>query len=291
MRSGAKLHTAEALNRDGSADRLGDAVEILLNGNFAVSDVILLRDANLGAVLRGHTLLDADESLLGRKLTLLLLERVELDFELGVDLGLRNVLGIDVLGSVSGDLEADHVSRIGELGRIGLLASELDENADLAAHMDVAGKNAGTLERVTLAAADLDVLARLGEEHLVIVVESGFDILALERDLSGIVDELDERFGLGDEVGFAVDFGESHRLLVGGFGEGDDALLGLLVDALGGNGETLLTKILDSLFHIAVGGGESFLASAHTGGGRFAEFLDFLNGNSHCEKPFVKIVY
>ena len=174
------------------------------------------------------------------------------------------------------------MSRVSELSGVSLLASELNENADLAAHVDVAGKNARALERITLAAADLDVLAGLGKKHLVVVVKRSFDILTLERDLGGIVDELDEGLGLGDEVGFAVDFGESHRLLVGGFGESDDALLGLLVDALGGNGETLLAEILDSLFHIAVGGGESFLASAHAGGGRVAEFLDFLNGNSPC---------
>ena len=166
----------------------------------------------------------------------------------------------------------------------GLVARELDENADLAAHVDVAAEAAGALERVALAAADLDVLARLGEKHLVVVVERLLDVLAFERDLGRVVDELDERLGLGDEVGLAVDLGERHRLLVGGNREGDDALLGLLVDALGGDGETLLAEVLDGLFHIAVSGGEGFLAGAHSGGGRLAEFLDLLNCDSHCSK-------
>ena len=163
----------------------------------------------------------------------------------------------------------------------GLVAGELDENADLPAHVDVAAEAAGALEHIALAAADLHVLARLGEEHLVVVVERLLDVLAFESDLCRVVDELDERLGLGDEVGLAVDLGEGHRLLVVRDGEGYDALLGLLVDALRGDGEALLAEELDGLLHVAVGGREGFLACSHSGGGRLAELLDLLNSDCH----------
>ena len=97
------------------------------------------------------------------------------------------------------------------------------------------------------------------------------------------VDELDEGLGLRDEVGLAVDLGERHGLLVGGLGQRDDALLGLLVDALGGDGETLLAEILDGLIHVAVARRESFLARTHAGGGRLTELLNHVNRNSHSK--------
>jgi len=285
---GAELHAAEALDLDRCATAgLGNALEVLLDGEVAISDVVLLDEADLRAELVGHALLDADESLLRRKLALLLLERVELDLELSVDLGLGNVLGVDVLRRVRGDLEADHVGRLRKLGRSRTLLArslELDENADLAAHVDVARNDSGATKCIALAAADLDVLARLGEKHLVVVRKSSLDVLALKSDLCRVVDELDERLGLGDEVRLAVDLGQGEGLLVCGLCEGDDALLGLLVDALGGDRKALLAKELDGFLHVAVRGGESFLASAHSGGGCLAELLDHLNGNCHCCK-------
>ena len=109
----------------------------------------------------------------------------------------------------------------------------------------------------------------------------GAGVLSGYIHMGGLLAEVLVAVGVGDEVGLAVDLGESHRLLVRGLGKGDDALLRLLVDALGGDRETLLAEVLDGLVHVAVGGLERFLAGSHAGGGRLAELLDHVNRDVH----------
>ena len=285
LRSGAELHAAEALDGDRRADFLRDALEVLLDGELVVGNVLLSHQANLISIL----VTDARENLrfdnLRRRelfalLFSLLFHLLKANVNLLLHFGFRNVLLSHVLRRISCHMQADHVRGLGDL-RIVLLARELDKDADLAAHVDVAGEDARALELIALAAADLDVLARLGEEHLVLVHERLLDVLALERDLGGLLAEVLVAVGVGDEVGLAVDLGERHGLLVRGLGKGDDALLRLLVDALGGDRETLLAEVLDGFVHVAVGGLERFLAGSHAGGGRLAELLDHVNRDVH----------
>ena len=81
-----------------------------------------------------------------------------------------------------------------------------------------------------------------------------------------------EHLVLGHEVGLGVDLHhDAHASLI------DDgvrhALCGHLAGLLGLGGQALLTQPLDSLVHVAVGGGQRLLAVHHAHAGHLAQGL------------------
>ena len=155
--------------------------------------------------------------------------------------------------------------------------------------MDIGHADALGVERK---AADLDVLAD-DQDHLLLLLgdgQVGAGVLAGHKGLQvgGLVgghggghalDEVHELLVLGDEIGLGVDLDHhAHAVHDGGVSHtlGGDAA-GLLLRG----GQALLTQILDSLVHVAVGLGERLFAVHHAHAGHLAQGLYVFRSESH----------
>ncbi len=175
------------------------------------------------------------------------------------------------------------------LGGLSLLEGELDEDADLATHVDVGGKGAG-LDLAGGEAGDLHVLAH-DVNHLGELVGDGIAVHALGEEgvdvgRGGRGDDLGDvggkagELGVGaHEVGLAGELEEGTGLAVSGDERGDSALVGLAAGLLGGLGQAVLAEDVDGGIHIAIGLDEGLLALHHRGIGHLAELLDHSGGD------------
>ena len=302
----AANQTIECYNLDGVAKLLGNLLGILLDGKGGILDELLL--------VENRTLVE----LLETTDCHLLLNRLGLT-------GFGSLSDVNLLlvsNDVSRDILANSADRSGgcnlqrnivsegleSVGRsgLGLVESELDENADLATHMDVRRKRTG-LNRASGETSDLHVLAH-DVNHLGKLIGNGVAVHGLGQkvldvcgsrlgnNLSDILGETGE-LGIGaDEVGLTGELEKSTGLSVLGDVSGDSALVGLATGLLGCLGKTVLAKNVDSEIDIAVRLDESLLALHHRGVGHLAKLLNHSCGNlghvsSFRRKDAVRYVY
>lgn len=163
----ALLEANGGVEADLAAQRLGSVVHILLDGDVAVLDEGLLKQAVLGIELveLAHDNLFLDLIGLVRHLRVVG-HLAEHDFLLLVQNVLRDLALVPEAGVERGDLHGDVLA---DLGGVAALDGQVDDNADLAFHVDI-----GDGEAVSDAgeATDAHVLAD-GEEQLVLRILDG----------------------------------------------------------------------------------------------------------------------
>ena len=183
--------------------------------------------------------------------------------------------------------------------RLGLLEGELDEDADLAAHVDVAGERTGLgltggeARELHVLTDDVDELGETGLDGLTVHVggEEGVEIGGLGGDdglgdLGGEVGEL--RVGR-DEVGLAGDLDQGAGAAVLGDAGGDGALVGGAASLLGGGGQAVLAHDVDGEVDVPVSLDEGLLRLHHGGAGHVAELLDHSGGDLGHETSFLRV--
>lgn len=191
-------------------------------------------------------------------------------------------------GVERGDLHGDVLA---DLGGVAALDGQVDDNADLAFHVDI-----GDGEAVSDAgeATDAHVLAD-GEEQLVLRILDGAVAgdpgAAHERvDVSGVLlgddsshalDKVVERLAVGDEVGLAVDL--DHNTDTVDDGGVSHALSSHAAGLLRLRGEALFAQIHDGLFHIALALDEGLLAVHQAAAGGLAELVNNSSSDSHSD--------
>ena len=252
------------------------------------ADELLLQQAGLlveGSHLTGGNLL-LDGSGLVSHLGVVV-HQSHLNLELMVNVGLRHLGLVPVLGVHSGNLHSDVLADLGHIDVA--FHSQVHQNAVGAACVNVG--NGGVLGE-TGEAADLHVLADghdlllhdLGDGQVSAGVLAGLQSLhvggvLLGHDLSQLLDQIHKGIGLGGKVGLGVDLDDNTAAV--NHGSVGNALGGHTVGLLGSLCQALLTQPVHGLVHIAVGGLESLLAVHHADVGHFTELLNILSGKSH----------
>ena len=166
----------------------------------------------------------------------------------------------------------DELLELRRLERLGLADAHLQDHARLAAEVDVGGERARALELDLVAAADLDLLADLGDERLLLLGELALEVgLAVERRVGDLVDERLEVGAVADEVRLAVDLDDGDLRAARALLRVDEALLGGLLRALGGDGRAELAEELHGGVVVALGLQEGLLAFHHAHAGHLAE--------------------
>ena len=94
-----------------------------------------------------------------------------------------------------------------------------------------------------------------------------------------IMAEIAEAFGLGDEVGFAVDFDQDSRFTVVVKIRADVAFGNFATAALSGFGEAFDLEQFRRFFDVAIAFDEGFFAIHHADACRFAKFFNHLSCN------------
>ena len=202
-------------------------------------------------------------------------------------------------GVDSGDLHGNVAAALSKLssGGVNALGGEGNQNANLAAHVDVRAHSVG-LERSE--ASELGVLAH----HMDAVGDNSLDGLAVNLgSLQGVeIGRLVGNSSASDflsvslellvhahEVGLAVELDESARLAVLGNQGHNGALVGGAAGLLGNSGKATGAQNVNSAVHVAVGLSEGLLALHHACAGHFAQFLDHGSGDvCHLCGSFLK---
>ena len=268
---------------------------MLIDGGLVLLDVSLVQQADLSEEVV-HTALDL---VLSDHLTLglgdlgvgsALFQRLgQLDGLLLLHFLRGNLSGGDIGRAHSGDLHGQVLAQLHNSGLVlNALSLQVDQNADLAVHVDI-----GNIDAIGIAdeAADLDVLADgqnlVGGDSVHGTVGAGIGgglqglhigRILLGDDGSYVTDELLEGGVLGDEVGLGVDLDDSAHAAVNDSSIAH-ALSGDLAGLLGLGSQALLTQPVDCLVLIAVSGNQCLLAVHHTNAGQLTELLDQLCSN------------
>ena len=204
-----------------------------------------------------------------------------------VNVSLGNLSLVPVLGGHSSDLHSDVLAHLGDIDVA--FHSQVDQNTVGAAGVNVSdGSVLGEADE----AADLHVLANghdlllhdLGDGQGGVGVGAGLQSFHVSGVLIGnadsqVLNQIQEGFGLGSEVGLGVDFDDNTNTVHDG--SVSNAFSSNAVSLLGSLGQALFTQPVNGLVHIAVGSLESLLAVHHADVGHFTESLNVLCGKSH----------
>ena len=233
----------EGNDGNGIAELLGDLLSILLDGEGAVLDELLLGEHGLLVELlqtaNSHLLLDS-LGLAG------LGSLSHVDLLLVLDGLSRNLIAGSADrgdgGNLKGDVVSEGLEGVG-LSGLGLLEGELDEDADLTTHVDVRSESAilglagGETGDLHVLAHDVNHLGELRGNGLLAhrLLEQSVDVSRLggRDNLSDLGSKAGE-LGVGaDEVGLAGELEQSAGLAILGDERGDSALVGLTASLLG----------------------------------------------------------
>lgn len=176
------------------------------------------------------------------------------------------------------------------LHEVGILADfigrNFDHNADLAAHVDVGRHNAFGL--IAGETANGDLLAD-GDGRIRNHVFDGLGLVVNELLLHQLVEvsrvrqrdvlrnsvrEILEVVGVGNEVGFAVDFHQRAGAAAGRHVRHNSAFRRDTASLLGSLRKSLFAQPVNGLVHVAVGFDKRLLAVHHARVGTLAELLD-----------------
>ena len=281
----AELVADEGDDGDVIAEFLADLLEQGVHRDVGILNKSLVQQAGLG--VQGLQL--AGKNLFQQVFGLAFLDELLLgDFLFLSHEGGVQAVGADALGSGGGNVQGQVLGKSLERVRLdGFFLAGLDrqQNANLAAHVDVGDHSAGAVHReagelaqshvfTDGAAHGLDVFFRsaFGHGNLEGFLQRGG--LGIHESLGNIVHQALELVALGAEVRFTVEFKDDAGAAAGSHGGADHAFLGIAVSLGGSLGNALFAKILHSGFHVAVAFVEGFLAIHHAGVRFVAEGLD-----------------